>query len=416
MSDEAGSQLAEELDKVLLFDARLAELSAQFINIPASQVDSQIEWGLRWVVDILDIDRCGLGEASADGSQLVVTHSFQVPGVPPSTRIMVSTQLPWFAAQIFKGEVVRVPDDLPHEATQERAYCQSVGLKSNITIPLIAMGRVVGGIGFSSFRASVCLPDALIPRLRLVGDIFTHALARKRTDEALSAKERLLRQAKDDLRHLASRLIHSQEEERRRIAREMHDDWAQRLAILGIDVAKLEGSLAVTPALVPALHAIQMELARLAEDVHALSRQLHPSILADLGLVEALRSECAGFCAREGIAVDFRTQDVPTRLPPDLALCLYRVTQESLRNVARHAVVNQAAVALVATGSELNLQVSDQGVGFDPLEKRSLPGLGLSSMKERVRLVEGRLVIHSAPGAGTTVEVCVALDACTHNE
>ena len=136
-----------------------------------------------------------------------------------------------------------MPDDLPPEATEEREYCLQTGMKSNVTIPLMVMGSTVGGIGFSSFRSHRILPDELIPRLRLVGDIFTNALARKRADEALSAKEQLLRQAKDGLRQLNTKLLVSQEEERSRIAREMHDDWTQRLAILGIDAAKLENQL-----------------------------------------------------------------------------------------------------------------------------------------------------------------------------
>ena len=98
----------------------------------------------------------------------------------------------------------------------------------------------MGGIGFSSFRSRRILPDELIPRLRLVGDIFTNALARKRADEALTAKEQLLRQAKEGLQQLSTKLLLSQEEERSRIAREMHDDWTQRLALLGIDAANLE--------------------------------------------------------------------------------------------------------------------------------------------------------------------------------
>ena len=253
------------------------------------------------------------------------------------------------------------------------------------------------------------MPDELIPRLRLVGDIFTNALARKRADEALSAKEQSLRQAKDGLRQLATKLLYSQEEERRRIAREMHDDWTQRLAILGIETAKLEGHLDTKALALPLLHAIREQLVSLSEDVHDLSRQLHPSILDDLGLVEALRSECAGFSRREEIAVDYRPGKVPANLPKDVALCVYRVAQEALRNVAKHAAVKEASLTLVATETELMLRVQDQGVGFDPENGHAQAGLGLSSMEERVRLIQGEFSITSAPGRGTTVEVRVPL-------
>jgi signal transduction histidine kinase len=204
-------------------------------------------------------------------------------------------------------------------------------------------------------------------------------------------------------------LLHAQEEERRRIAREMHDDWTQRLALLGIDMAKLAKHLGTPEAALPLLRTMQEQLVKLSEDVHALSRQLHPSILDDLGLVEALRSECASFTRREGIAVVYRPEEVPTTLAKDVALCVYRVAQEALRNVAKHATVDEAEVSLSATGPELLLRVRDKGAGFDPAAGHAQPGLGLSSMEERVRLVQANLSITSAPGRGTTVEVRVPL-------
>ena len=274
---------------------------------------------------------------------------------------MLDSQFPTYARMIHQGMVIRLPDDMPPDATQEREYFLRVGLKSNVTIPLMVMGTVVGGIGFSSFRSPIRMPDELIPRLRLVGDIFTNALARKRADEALSVKEQSLRRAKDGLRQLAAKLLHSQEEERRRIAREMHDDWTQRLAILGIETAKLERQLDTKATALPLLHAIREQLVSLSEDVHDLSRQLHPSILDDLGLVEALRSECAGFSRREEIAIDYRPGKVPDNVPKDVALCVYRVAQEALRNVAKHAAVKEASLTLVAAETELMLRVQDQG-------------------------------------------------------
>jgi signal transduction histidine kinase len=210
-------------------------------------------------------------------------------------------------------------------------------------------------------------------------------------------------------RDLASRLLHAQEEERRRIAREMHDDWTQRLAVLGIDLAKLEKELANPQKALPLLHAIQEELVELSEDVHALSRQLHPSILDDLGLVEALRSECASFSRREEIEVIYRPVDVPSSPPKEVSLCIYRVAQEALRNVAKHAASKQAWVSLVGKGQEVWLRVEDRGVGFDPAGAHSQPTLGLSSMGERVRLVQGDFSVTSAPGQGTTVAVRVPL-------
>jgi signal transduction histidine kinase len=394
------------------FETLLAELSATFVNLPGNQVDAQIESALQRLVVLLDVDRGGLAEALADQKQLAITHSFNMPGVPFLPPIIVSEQLPWYAKTIYQGDLLRLcvlPDELPPEASAEREYCLKAGLKSHVMIPLKVMGSVVGAIGFTSFHRRCDWPDELIQRLRLVGEIFTNALARKRADEALRSRELSLRQTREGLRKLAARLLHAQEEERRRIAREMHDDWTQRLALLGIDLAKLEKHLGARETALPLLRAMQEQLVSLSEDVHALSRQLHPSILDDLGLVEALRSECASFARREGIGVVYTPQEVPTNLPKDVALCVYRVAQEALRNLAKHAAVNEAWVALEATGQDLLLRVEDKGVGFDPAVGHAQPGLGLSSMEERVRLIQAQLSVSSAPGQGTTVEVRVPL-------
>ncbi len=362
------------------------------------------------IVEVLGIDRSGLGQVSADGKQFHVTHSYQMPGIPASANLILDTQFPFFSSKLRQGLVIRLPDDLPPEATQERQYCQQTGMKTNVTIPLMVMGSTVGGIGFSSFRSHLILPDELIPRLRLVGDIFTNALARKRADEALGAKEQLLRQAKDRLRQLNTKLLVSQEEERSRIAREMHDDWTQRLAILGIDAAKLENQLDQKEVALPLVQTIRERLVSLAEDVHELSRQLHPSIIQDLGLAEALRSECAGFTRRENVTVDYAAGNVPANLPNDIALCIYRIAQEGLRNVAKHAAVKHASLELVANDRELILYVHDEGVGFPTENGNSQPGIGLSSMEERIQLVGGSFKIESEPGRGTTVEVRVPLE------
>jgi signal transduction histidine kinase len=165
------------------FETLLANLSATFVNVPASQVDSQIDSGLRQIVEFLGLDRSGFGELSAEG--LEITHSYQVPGIPPSPRVVLEAQFPFYARKIHQGEVFRMPEDLPPEAIREWEFAARTGLKSNLTIPLKVTGSVVGGIGFGSFRSQRDWPDELIQRLRLVGDIFTNALARKRADEAL---------------------------------------------------------------------------------------------------------------------------------------------------------------------------------------------------------------------------------------
>ena len=187
----------------LRFETLLANLSATFVNVPATEVDSQIETGLKQLVEFLDLDRSGFGELSAEG--LVITHSYQLPGIPPSPRVIVEAVFPFYAKLIHEGRVFRTPDDLPPEAELERAFLARTGLKSNLTIPLKVTGAVVGGIGFASFRSAREWPEELIQRLRLVGDIFTNALARKRSDEALQGAMQQAAALRNELAH-ATRL------------------------------------------------------------------------------------------------------------------------------------------------------------------------------------------------------------------
>ena len=189
----------------------------------------------------------------------------------------------------------------------------------------------------------------------------------------------------------------------------MHDDWTQRLAVLGLETAKLEKHFGASDAPLSIVSAIRDQLVSLSLDVHDLSRQLHPSILDDLGLSEALRSECTSFSRRENIAVDYRPDRVPEDLSTEVALCLYRVAQEALRNVAKHASVKEMSLGISTEARELVMLINDQGAGFDMEATRSEPSVGLSSMEERIRLVQGKLSIRSAPGQGTTVEVRVPM-------
>jgi signal transduction histidine kinase len=217
------------------------------------------------------------------------------------------------------------------------------------------------------------------------------------------------RLAEREAKSLAGRLITAHEDERRRLARDLHDDLTQRLARLAIDAGKIERSAPVSNH-VDFGHSMREELVRLSEDVHALSYRLHPSLLDDLGLVEALNAECDGFSRRESIPVEFKPRDVPRDVRPDTALCLFRVAQESLRNVARHAGASTVEVSLRKVDGGLEIAVRDNGTGFDPAQDRDRHSLGLASMKERVHLLGGELDVDSAPGSGTTVIAWVRLN------
>jgi signal transduction histidine kinase len=232
-------------------------------------------------------------------------------------------------------------------------------------------------------------------------------------DELVNARDMLEQRVEErtaEMSALSARLLSAQEEERRLLARELHDDLTQRLAALSIETAKLQADCDPLPSfLQDGLTNLQGHLAKLSEDIHAISRQLHPSILDDLGLSDAIRSECDGFCRREGIPVEFEEQSVPESLPRDLALCVYRVAQHALKNIAKHADASRVCVALTGASNEVSLEIRDNGVGFDVERSSHKPGMGLVSMEERVRLEGGRFAIHSKPYDGTRVTVGVPI-------
>ncbi len=287
----AGCPLATHVSEQHKFEQFLTELSATFVKVQPSEVDANISSALQRIVEFLGIDRSGFGELTPDGCRIL--QSYELPGIPPSPRVILEQTFPSFAKLLVKGDAFRMPEDLPPEAEAEREYSNEVGLKSNLTIPLKSMGTVVGGIGFAMFRYHRHWSDELVQRLSLIGEIFTNAIERKRADAELRAKETSLHRAHDDLRQLAAKLLNAQEEERRRIAREMHDDWTQRLAILGIDVAKIVNQPDTSENVRKPLRAMQDELIRLSEDVHALSRrvtiQLHGSLVAVVVVFRLLR-------------------------------------------------------------------------------------------------------------------------------
>jgi signal transduction histidine kinase len=218
--------------------------------------------------------------------------------------------------------------------------------------------------------------------------------------------EEFLRTSENNLRTLAGRLISTQEEERSRIARELHDDVTQRLAVLAIDMGKIEIQFASASHQVKdRLVAMRNDIVKVSEDIHALSRQLHPSILDDLGLVRAIQSECAAFTQRKKINVTFRHEDVPETIPRDVSLALYRIVQEGLSNIAKHSRAESAHILVDCSDCAINLSIRDAGIGFDPRQVQNESGLGLISMRERVNLVRGQFSVNSVPDEGTVIVV-----------
>lgn len=223
--------------------------------------------------------------------------------------------------------------------------------------------------------------------------------------------EQSLESSRQELQELASRLLRVQEEERRRISRDLHDDINQRLALLAMEIEGVERQLSSLPVCVGrAVRAIQDRVVELSEDVRHLAYQFHPSILDDLGLPIALQRLVDDFTARSNVRGSFGQKNIPEAVSQEIATCLYRVAQESLNNVARHAEASRVDVELTQSQSGLTVTITDDGVGFDgELPRQGQHGLGLLSMKERVALVHGALQIVSAAGKGTRVQAVVPL-------
>ena len=236
----------------------------------------------------------------------------------------------------------------------------------------------------------------------------TDITARKHMEQQLRDSEAELRQSQRRLRELAGRLLRAQEDERRLLAREMHDDVTQRLTMLAIHAGELETKIDSSGEDVGALiTTIRKGLQSLSADVHDLSRQLHPAILNDLGLADALANECQTFSEREGIEIGFESSEVPSKLTFETSICLYRIAQEALRNVAKHARTERARLSIAGVDGHLELTVEDEGVGFEHDGSHPHSGIGLSSMEERARLVGAHVKIDSKPGRGTKLSVRV---------
>ena len=219
------------------------------------------------------------------------------------------------------------------------------------------------------------------------------------------------KRAREQLQALTGRLMSVQEEESKRIARELHDAFSQELAALATEARLLKQELppqARTTA--KKIEGIAHRIGKLATDIHQMSRRLHPAILDDLGLSAALKAECHAFSQLHAVRTDFASRRVPKSVPENVALCLYRVAQESLQNIAKHSGARQIRVDRACHGSEIHLTIEDFGDGFDlQTQKRKKGGLGLTSMEERVRFVGGALTINSEPGRGTRIETRVPL-------
>jgi PAS domain S-box-containing protein len=266
--------------------------------------------------------------------------------------------------------------------------------------------------------------DQALPRLSSDGEFLGHAgsltditEAKIAQEESRAANDALAnelaerRRAERQILGLTDRLISAQEEERSRIGRELHDNLSQRIAAVSIMLSGLKRQIPERDSgLREQADRAHQRLSQVAEVIRNISHELHPAILEHAGLTAAVRAHCSEFMALTGVEIEFQADEPFTNSPADVSLCIYRVTQEGLQNVMKHARTKAAHVWLARREGRICLTITDKGVGFDANETSASSGLGLISMRERVKLVHGTLELTSKPSEGTTLRACIPVD------
>jgi signal transduction histidine kinase/ABC-type uncharacterized transport system substrate-binding protein len=528
------AQVERELESEARFERLISELSSYFIDLPADKIDAEIEQVLKRLVNYLAVDRVNIFEFTADKTELVLTHSSaatrDTSAVAPHRYR--TAELPWYTGKLLNNELIVFTnmDQLLEATHEDKAFLQRQGIQSNLAIPLEAEGSVLGCLSFVTVYEDRIWSSRLVDQLTIVRQVFTNALMRKRSDEALVASEMLKgailtsissglavldqrgeivavnsrwkefssvygtsrdlelqvgtnylevcqrvlvsgtaggaqalaavkavlqgesqyfeteyphptpdgqrwfwmgvtplqvvdggavisfnditerKLAEQEREELAGRLINAQEQERSRLARELHDDFNQRLAVLAVDLERCGEMIKHSPAEASErMLELWNRASEIGADLHTLSHQLHSSTLESLGLVLGVNAFCAEFAEQQGIQVDFVHENIPRSVAPQISLCLFRIVQEGLRNVKKHSGSSRAEVRLEGIDDAIHLSLFDRGMGFDRHNPSIHVGLGVRSMEERLRLIGGRFELQSDPMQGTRIDAWIPL-------
>jgi signal transduction histidine kinase len=295
-----------------------------------------------------------------------------------------------------KQRVIIEDVNLDPEFAPHLGVAVAAGYRAVQSTPLFGSDGKPLGMFSTHFRDPHRPPEEELARFDLYANQAAQFIERLRADQRLQG--------------LSGALLEMRESGNREIARELHDVFSQELVGVGLEIESLKTGTK-SEALSQRLSELSKKVMEVAQGLHRTSRELHPAVLEDLGLGPALQQECDSFEKNSRIPIDFRANEMPARLPKEIALCLYRVAQESLRNIRKHAATTgKVRVSLMGSADGITLLVEDSGDGFEMNQALSKGGLGIISMEERIRLVNGKLTIRSAPERGTTVEAFVPLD------
>src|SRR5882724_4693248 len=324
---------------------------------------------------------------------------------------------------VLLREPVQIPDimiDGVYESPARTPLLQA-GHRALLAVPLLREEQIIGVLGVSRKTPGAFDPETV----SLLQAFAAHSalaiqnarLFREIADKSAELEERVrertadLRQSQQELRALSGRLLVAQETESRRIARELHDDLNQGLALLSVEM-ELFGQNPPESAsqFGSRMQALAGRVKQLSSSVHALSHRLHPAKLEQLGLVATVRGLCRELAQAHGLEIEFIHHQMPEVIAPDTALCLYRLVQEGLRNAIKHSGAQHVGVDLTGSADAVSLRIVDDGVGFDPRGIEGRTGLGLISMRERVFHLDGEIAIDSRPSKGTRIDVRLPLD------
>jgi signal transduction histidine kinase len=380
------------------------------------------ETAVRLLAEHLDVIRASIFEVDPDRDGFTLTARHERDAAPVPDHMRLSDFGPEIPAAYRAGHtlVFRDTETETHLGSQPEMY-RHLGIRAWIATPLVKDGRLIAVVGVNSATAR----DWTEAEVRMVEEVAERtwaAVERARAEAALRDSqehlrtlneqlEQRVRERTSEVRSLFERLVTAQEEERRRIARDLHDHLGQQLTALRMNLELLAGAVDDDPKVAPQAARIQ----RLAEDLDSavdfLTWDLRPAALDHLGLSAALETLVAGWSERFGIAAEFKDGDGSAlRLSAAQEANLYRVAQEALHNILKHARATHVNVALHRRGGDLLLAIEDNGRGFtvEPSASRAAgSGLGVTSMQERAALIGGALSIESEPGRGTTIRVRV---------
>ena len=371
-----------------------------------------------WLRDFITVEIGGSPSRRMRGFLVDVTTSMRLEQRGSALQMLSESmeEIFWFVALnperlLYIGAVVeKVMGWKPEKFLQDPGFwLQCVHEEDRRRVQEAYGGWLNGSIPEYKLEFRFRLPDGRIRWMADYGALLYDQKGRIEFATGIARDITAQKQAQEDLRRLSGQLISAQEEERKRLARDLHDHVSQALTLLSLEVEQVTRLGETTLSQREILAAMHLQLQSLSSDLHALSHQLHPSKLKHLGLVSAIRAMCRE-AGRGDLTVNFSDKEVPRQLPDDVSLTLYRVMQEGLQNVRKHSGARSVDAELRRTSSELLLRLRDQGKGFDPKSINAGYGLGLLSMKERLNSVRGTLIIQSAPGQGTVLEARVPLD------